>query len=138
MNSRILADHSLDDSAYPLHVYWVDVFVKSIQFNITPISIANNFKKFQETSDSAWIFTSATLAANSSFDHFKSLMGLENAKTKLLKSPFSRLQGTLIPESTRKPPIPFGYFVNPFGKCHPIFICHKFLHQIIFLLVFYV
>ena len=70
-------------------LYWIEVFSKSIQFNITPISIADNFRKFQEINDTAWIFTSATLAVNSSFDHFQSLMGLENAKTKLLKSPFN-------------------------------------------------
>ncbi len=71
------------------YVYWIEVFLKSIQFNITPISIADNFRKFQEINDTAWIFTSATLAVNSSFDHFQSLMGLENAQTKLLKSPFN-------------------------------------------------
>ena len=71
------------------YVYWIEIFVKSIQFNITPISIADNFRKFQEANETAWIFTSATLAVNSSFDHFQSLMGLENAKTKLLKSPFN-------------------------------------------------
>ena len=71
---------------------WIEIFLKSIQFNITPISIADNFRKFQEINETAWIFTSATLAVNSSFDHFQSLMGLENAKTKLLKSPFNYLK----------------------------------------------
>ena len=71
------------------YVHWVEIFSKAIQFNITPISIADNFKKFQDNSDTAWIFTSATLAVNSSFNHFQSLMGLEDEKTKLLKSPFN-------------------------------------------------
>ncbi len=71
------------------YVYWIEIFLKSIQFNITPISIADNFRKFQESNETAWIFTSATLAVNSSFDHFQSLMGLETANTKLLKSPFN-------------------------------------------------
>jgi len=71
------------------YVYWIEIFLKSIQFNITPISIADNFRKFQESNETAWIFTSATLAVNSSFDHFQSLMGLETSNTKLLKSPFN-------------------------------------------------
>jgi len=71
------------------YVHWVEIFSKAIQFNITPISIADNFKKFQDNSDAAWIFTSATLAVNSNFSHFQSLMGLEDEKTKLLKSPFN-------------------------------------------------
>jgi ATP-dependent DNA helicase DinG len=66
----------------------MDIYSKSIHFNVTPINIANHFRKFQEESDSAWIFTSATLSVNGSFDHFKSLMGLDEAKTKLLLSPF--------------------------------------------------
>jgi len=37
------------------YVYWIEVFLKSIQFNITPISIADNFRKFQEINDTAWI-----------------------------------------------------------------------------------
>ena len=71
------------------YVHWVEIFSKAIQFNITPISIADNFKKFQDNSETAWIFTSATLAVNSNFSHFQSLMGLEDEKTKLLKSPFN-------------------------------------------------
>ena len=71
------------------YVYWIEIFFKSIQFNITPISVADNFRRFQQANETAWIFTSATLAVNSSFNHFQSLMGLENAKTKLLKSPFN-------------------------------------------------
>jgi ATP-dependent DNA helicase DinG len=70
------------------YVHWMDIYSKSIHFNVTPINIANHFRKFQEESDSAWIFTSATLSVNGSFDHFKSLMGLDEAKTKLLLSPF--------------------------------------------------
>ena len=71
------------------NVHWIEIFSKAIQFNITPISIADNFKKFQDNSETAWIFTSATLAVNSNFSHFQSLMGLEDEKTKLLKSPFN-------------------------------------------------
>ena len=50
----------------------------------TPISIAEQFNKFQKKSDSAWIFTSATLSINGSFDHFTKLLGLEKAKTQYL------------------------------------------------------
>jgi len=71
------------------YVYWLDVFAKSIQFNITPISISDQFKKLQDKTKASWIFTSATLAVNDSFEHFQTMMGLEEASTLLLKSPFN-------------------------------------------------
>ena len=70
-------------------VYWLDIFAKSIQFNITPISISNQFRKLQDKTKASWIFTSATLAVNESFEHFQTMMGLEEASTLQLKSPFN-------------------------------------------------
>jgi len=70
------------------HIYWIESFKKSIQFNSTPVSVAEYFTKFKKENDSSWIFTSATLAVRESFEHFQSLMGLEKTKTKLLLSPF--------------------------------------------------
>jgi ATP-dependent DNA helicase DinG len=71
------------------YVYWLDIYAKSIQFNITPISISEHFKKLQDKNKGAWIFTSATLAANQSFQHFQEIMGLEKAKTLQLESPYN-------------------------------------------------
>ena len=71
------------------NIYWLEVFARTIQFNETPISIAEQFNKFQKKSDSAWIFTSATLSINGSFEHFTKLLGLEEAKTQYLQSPFN-------------------------------------------------
>jgi ATP-dependent DNA helicase DinG len=71
------------------NIYWIEVFSRTVQFNETPISISEQFNKFQEKSDSAWIFTSATLSINGSFDHFVKLLGLEKAMTQYLQSPFN-------------------------------------------------
>jgi len=112
-----------DDQNY---VYWVDIFLKSIQFNITPISIANNFKKFQESSESAWIFTSATLAANSSFSHFQSLMGLEDAKTKLFKSPFNYAKNAYLYVPDEMPETSSRLFNNYLvSKIYPLIVASK-------------
>jgi ATP-dependent DNA helicase DinG len=71
------------------NIYWIEVFARTVQFNETPISISEQFNKFQEKSESAWIFTSATLSINGSFDHFVKLLGLEKAMTQYLQSPFN-------------------------------------------------
>jgi len=70
------------------YVYWLDIFSKSIQFNMTPFSIAEGFGRFRKQNKISWIFTSATLAVNDSFDFFKNLMGLSDATSKKLNSPF--------------------------------------------------
>jgi len=108
------------------YVYWIEVFLKSIQFNITPISIADNFRKFQKINDTAWIFTSATLAVNSSFDHFQSLMGLENTKTKLLKSPFNYSENAYLYVPKEMPETSNRLFNNHLvSQVYPLLIASK-------------
>jgi ATP-dependent DNA helicase DinG len=108
------------------YVHWVEVFFKSIQFNITPISIADNFRKFQEDSKTAWIFTSATLAVNSSFDHFQSLMGLEKAKNKLLKSPFNYSEHAYLYVPKEMPETSSRLFNNHLvSQIYPLLIASK-------------
>ena len=68
------------------NIYWLEVFARTIQFNETPISIAEQFNKFQKKSDSAWIFTSATLSINGSFDHFTKLLGLEKQRPNICRA----------------------------------------------------
>ena len=70
------------------YVYWLDIFSKSIQLNMTPFSIAESFDKFKAENKMSWIYTSATLAVNESFNFFQSMMGLNQAKAKKLDSPF--------------------------------------------------
>ena len=108
------------------YVYWVEIFLKSIQLNITPISIADNFRKFQENQESAWIFTSATLAVNSSFDHFQSLMGLEKAKHKLLKSPFNYSENAYLYVPKEMPETSNRLFNHQLvGQIYPLLIASK-------------
>tara|TARA_Y100000739_G_scaffold229967_1_gene247962 strand:- start:8450 stop:10288 length:1839 start_codon:yes stop_codon:yes gene_type:complete len=109
-----------EDQSY---VHWADIFFKSVQFNVTPISIADSFREFQEKNKASWIFTSATLAANASFDHFQSLMGLENAKTELLKSPFNYSKNAYLYVPEDMPDVSSRLFNNHLvGKIYPIIL----------------
>ena len=108
------------------YVYWIEIFFKSIQFNITPISVADNFRRFQQTNETAWIFTSATLAVNSSFNHFQSLMGLENAKTKLLKSPFDYSKNAYLYVPKDMPETSSRLFnIHLVGQVYPLLVAAK-------------
>jgi ATP-dependent DNA helicase DinG len=57
-------------------VCWVETFSYTLQFNATPLSIAEGFNKQINDSSRAWVFTSATLSVNGDFSHYNSVMGL--------------------------------------------------------------
>ena len=108
------------------YVYWIEIFLRSVQFNITPMSIADNFRKFQEDNEIAWIFTSATLAVNSSFEHFQSLMGLEKAEMKLLESPFKYSENAYLYVPKEMPESSSRLFnIQLIGQIYPLLIASK-------------
>ncbi|MGB3727066.1 MAG: ATP-dependent DNA helicase [Glaciecola sp.] len=68
---------------------WYETSRYHLVLHLTPLSIAKQFEKVMDERDASWIFTSATLAINSKFDHFQRLMGLYNARTLCFDSPFN-------------------------------------------------
>ena len=56
--------------------------------HLTPMSIAAEFKSVMESSASAWVLTSATLAVQGSFELLQAELGLEDAETEVFPSPF--------------------------------------------------
>jgi ATP-dependent DNA helicase DinG len=77
-------------------VRWVEVFTQSVQLHATPLSIADGFGKQLNAEPRAWIFTSATLAVKSDFSHYQAQMGLLQAETLYLQSPFDYAQQALL------------------------------------------
>jgi ATP-dependent DNA helicase DinG len=69
-------------------VLWVEAFSSSLQLHHTPLSIAPIFSKQRDGAPRAWIFTSATLAVKSDFDHYSSQMGLQDEPAQSWPSPF--------------------------------------------------
>lgn len=62
---------------------------------ITPLSVAKQFAHLMKTRAEAWIFTSATLTVNHKFDYFTKRLGLYEAKTLYLESPFDYFNQSL-------------------------------------------
>jgi len=69
-------------------VRWIEVFSHSLRLNATPLSIAGIFRRQLDGRPRAWIFTSATLAVAGDFSHYRSEMGLDDARTAFWDSPF--------------------------------------------------
>ncbi len=89
-------------------VRWVEVFHQSVQFNATPLSIAEIFRKQVEAQAKAWVFTSATLSVNGDFSHYVNELGIEAAQTANWASPFDfATQGLLyVPQQLPDPNTP--------------------------------
>lgn len=71
-------------------VRWISRGRNDVRLNETPLNIADSFAKMRENhSNSAWIFTSATIATGKAdFSHFVNQMGLLEADTYAWSSPF--------------------------------------------------
>ena len=80
-------DH-LDKPVPDSEVRWFERRGRGVAIHTTPLDISGLFSGFCEQLDAAWIFTSATLSVNGGFDHFVRLLGLQDADTLNLDSPF--------------------------------------------------
>jgi ATP-dependent DNA helicase DinG len=92
------------------YIHWFETFRNSFRLNLTPLNVAPVFRECLETLSSAWVFTSATLAVGDSFSHFAAQLGLEDARTLKLDSPFDYRRNALLylPENMPQPNQP-GY-----------------------------
>jgi ATP-dependent DNA helicase DinG len=77
-----------DGEDAPGEVRWVEPLLRGGSLNATPIELADGFRRMRATYPGAWVLTSATLAAGGDFDHFLRTLGVDDARTECLDSPF--------------------------------------------------
>ena len=123
-------------------IRWVECFKHSLVFHATPFEVASAFKSLLTCQSSAYIFTSATLSMANSFTCFTKPLGLEEAKTQLLESPFDFKQQALLylPRGLPDPKQANYYDVLltralPIikacgGRCFFLFTSHRALQQV--------
>jgi ATP-dependent DNA helicase DinG len=67
---------------------WVEAAAGGLSLQFTPFEIADRLRGYVEARPCAWVFTSATLAIGDDFSHFASRIGLPEARTLHIESPF--------------------------------------------------
>src|SRR5260221_10179417 len=67
---------------------WVDANPSGLLLQYTPFEIAERLREYVEGRPCAWVFTSATLAIGEDFSHFAGRIGLPEARTVRIDSPF--------------------------------------------------
>ena len=67
---------------------WVEATANGLLLQFTPFEIAERLREYVESRPCAWVFTSATLAIGDDFAHFAARIGLPEARTLRIDSPF--------------------------------------------------
>ena len=67
---------------------WAEAASSGLSLHFTPFEIADRLRAYVEARPCAWVFTSATLAIGDDFSHFANRIGLPDARTLYIESPF--------------------------------------------------
>ncbi|RKQ38177.1 ATP-dependent DNA helicase [Enterobacter sp. R1(2018)] len=86
----------LKDVDQPGYSYWYECNSRHFTLALTPLSVADKFKEVIAQKAGTWIFTSATLSVNDRLSHFTDRLGIDNARTLLLASPFDYASQALL------------------------------------------
>lgn len=86
-------------------IHWYEVFKRGFTFSLTPMRMSEIFSSYMKSNKLAWVFTSATLAIADKFDYFNAELGLDNARSLILDSPFDFQRQVLLylPEGMPEP-----------------------------------
>ncbi len=88
-------DRMVQPDAGTENIRWFETHLQSLRLNSTPLDIAEVFRAQMQRHPAAWLFTSATLAVGTSFEHFQRQLGLEDASTRQWDSPFDYAEQAL-------------------------------------------
>ncbi|MEI6893958.1 MAG: ATP-dependent DNA helicase [Colwellia sp.] len=122
--------------------FWYETTPRSVTLHQTPLTVSDKFNAVVKESGAGWIFTSATLAVDNSFDHFAKHLGLESAKQLLLDSPFDyQSQSQLVvprylPQANDKNrALKLAELAQPLikaskGACFMLFTSYRVMHQV--------
>ncbi len=69
-------------------IRWFETYSQSFNLNRTQLDVSEMFQSQMQQRSGSWIFTSATLAVGESFRHFQERLGVHEADTLRLDSPF--------------------------------------------------
>lgn len=86
----------LDSASGSGTVRWFERKGRGFGLHITPLDVSEVFQLYRDELDAAWVFTSATLSVGGDFSHFVRELGLDDAETLCLDSPFDYPNNALL------------------------------------------
>jgi len=85
---RAVRDYDDEFAAPDDDVRWYELSPRGFRLQRTPLDVSGPLRAHRERSQASWVFTSATLAVEGSFDHVATRLGLDQPVTLLEPSPF--------------------------------------------------
>jgi len=122
--------------------FWYETTPRHVVLHLTPLSVADKFNAYVKESGAGWIFTSATLAVDNSFEHFAKHLGLQGASQLLLESPFNYQQQSqlivprYLPEANDKnraqhlAQLAKPLIIASKGACFMLFTSYRVMNQV--------
>ena len=102
-------------------VHWYELTRRGFRLQRTPLDVSTPLRKHREDSRAAWVFASATLAVEGSFEHYAKRLGLEEPRTLLEPSPFDWNTQALCYLPPRLPePMSRGYTASVVAAIRPV------------------
>ena len=100
---------------------WIEAGANGMLLQFTPFEIAERLREYVESRPCAWVFTSATLAIGDDFSHFAARVGLPDARTLRIDSPFDyRTQARLFLPPRMPDPLHSSYADKFIDACAPL------------------
>jgi ATP-dependent DNA helicase DinG len=115
------AEAALEDA-----VLWSEVHSNGVTLHATPLSVAPAMRRHRESSPHAWIFVSATLSVAGDFRHFTDAIGMSDARTLAIDSPFDYAANArlLVPRGCGDPNSE-GYAERVAASCWPLISANR-------------
>ncbi len=123
------------------NIRWYETHNQGFRFNLTPLDIADVFATQMQQHPASWVFTSATLSVNDSFEHFQQQLGIDKADTHQWDSPFDYASQALwyVPRGLSQPNAPSyidevaalskDILMASRGRAFVLFTSYRALHQ---------
>jgi ATP-dependent DNA helicase DinG len=110
----------------PDAVIWSEVHQGGVTLHATPLSVAPALRRHREQGLPAWVFVSATLSVAGQFRHFTEAIGMSDARTLALDSPFDyeRNARLLVPRGCGEPSAE-GYAERVAASCWPLILANR-------------
>ena len=104
-----------------LGLRWVEATGTGLLLQFTPFEIAERLREYVESRPCAWVFTSATLAIGDDFSHFAARIGMAEARTLRIDSPFDyRSQARLFLPPRMPDPQDASFAAKFIDACAPL------------------
>ncbi len=100
----------LQQVSQPGYSYWYECTTRHFILALTPLSVSERFREVIDERPASWIFTSATLSVNEKMTHFIERLGISQADSLILSSPFDYARQALlcVPRNLPSPNQPGG------------------------------